>query len=169
MGTAGRAGPKLRFSNEVRDRRTDGWTDGRANGALRRDQIKNGRWSIEACQHPLSTEQSRSEHLLQLPHSLFVSSFRFFFATFPIYLTLPISTLFPRRGSLNFSPASLLLLLPLFSLPFFSSPSFHRIFVASFSPHHSLAVILHHFPTVLTSHSTALHPDAGRVHGTPRC
>lgn len=55
-----------------------------------------------------------------------------------------------------------------FPLPFFPSPSFHRIFVASFSPHHSLAVILHHLPVVLTSHSIALRPDTGRIHGTPR-
>lgn len=103
--------------------------------------------------------------------SLFVSSFRFFFATFSIYLALPTSTSPPRSGSLNFSGASLrhsLALTP-FPLPFFLSPSFRRIFVASFSPHHSLAVILHHLPAVLTpSRSTALRFNAGRVHGTPR-
>lgn len=158
----------MRGTDGRTDGRMDGRTDGRTNERYGRDQIRNGRWSIEACQHPLSTEQSRSGHLLRLPHSLFVWSFRLFFATFSIYLTLPTSTLLPRRGSLNFSPASLLLFTP-FPLPFFSSPSFHRIFVASFSPHHSLAVILHHFPAVLTSRSTALHPDVGRVHGTPRC
>lgn len=76
----------------------------------------------------------------------------------------------PRSGSLNLSGASLrhsLALTP-FPLPFFLSPSFRRIFVASFSPHHSLAVILHHLPAVLTSRSTALRFNAGRVHGTPR-
>lgn len=98
--------------------------------------------------------------------SLFVSSFRFFFATFSIYLALPTSTSPPRSGSLNFSGASLAL--TPFPLPFFLSPSFRRIFVASFSPHHSLAVILHHLPAVLTSRSTALRFNAGRVHGTPR-
>lgn len=83
----------------------------------------------------------------------------------------PTSTSPPRLGSLSFFPASLRHSFGLtpFPLPFFSSPSFHRIFVASFSPHHSLAVILHHFPAVLTSRSTALRPDAGRVHGTPCC
>lgn len=104
--------------------------------------------------------------------SLFVSSFRFFFATFSIYLALPTSTSPPRSGSLNLSGAAQslrhsLALTP-FPLPFFLSPSFRRIFVASFSPHHSLAVILHHLPAVLTSRSTALRFNAGRVHGTPR-
>lgn len=143
----------------------DGRTDRRTNE--RYGEIRSGTVGgpSRLAEHPLFTEQSRSGHLLQLPHSLFVSSFRLFFATFSIYLTLPTSTLLPRRGTLNFSPASLLLL----PLPFFSSPSFHCIFVASFSPHHSLAVILHHFPAVLTSRFTALHPDVGRVHGTPRC
>lgn len=63
------------------DGRLDGWTDERA---LRRDQIRNGRWSIEPPQHPLSAEQSRSGHLRQLPRSLSVHlSFLFLSGSLP--------------------------------------------------------------------------------------
>lgn len=74
------------------------------------------------------------------------------------------------RDSLNFSPASLRTLLLLLLFPYYSSrpPSFHRIFVASFSPHHSLTMILHHLSAILTSRSIALRSDVGRVHETPR-
>jgi len=106
----------------------DGWTGEWTNGrALRTDQIRNGRWSIEACQHPFSAEQSRSGYLLQLPHSLFVSSFRFFFATFSIFLALPTSTSPPRRGFLNFSPRVSS------SLSYSFPPTI--LLVAFFSPH----------------------------------
>lgn len=135
MGTAGRTGPSwesrtIQTDERMDERRTD-------ERALRRDQIKNGRWSIETCQHPLSAEQSRSGHLLQLPHSLFVSSFRFFFATFSIYLALPTSIsplsttslprLFALSCSYSFSPTSL--------LAAFFSPHLRRILFSSLFSH----------------------------------
>lgn len=140
MGTAGRAGPKLGISNDARDRPMDGWTDGRTDGRTneRYGEIRSGTVGgpSRLAEHPLFTEQSRSGHLLQLPHSLFVSSFRLFFAMFSIYLTLPTSTLLPRRGSLNFSPASLSLL-PLY--PYHSS---RRLLFTASSSHPFLLIIL---------------------------
>lgn len=134
----------------------DGRTDGRTNE--RYGEIRSGTVGgpSRLAEHPLFTEQSRSGHLLQLPHSLFVSSSRLFFATFSIYLTLPTSTLLPRRGSLNFSPASLLLL-PLY--PYHSS---RRLLFTASSSHPLLLIIRCDPPSLPRCPNIPFHRSSSR-------
>lgn len=172
----------MEILNDARDRRTDGRTDGWIDGWTgertneRYGEIRSGTVggpsrlaSIHSPPNSLDLGISFSSRTL----SLSLSSSRRSGSSLPRF---PSTSRFQHPPHLpvavlsTFSGASLrrsLALTP-FPLPFFSSPSFRRIFVASFSPHHSLAVILHHLPAVLTSRSTALRFNAGRVHGTPR-
>lgn len=168
MGTAGSREPESSLSNEGQTSRTDGWTDGRMNErALRRDQIRNGRWSIETRQHPLcrtvSIWPSLPAPALSLPRRSFtflpLSSFCLSSRhVFRLYLSrtfhiLPSAT--PSRPSFSLPRLFVILRYLSFSLflpPFSSlSLSFRRIFVAFFPPRHSPSVMLRHIPVVLTS------------------
>jgi len=147
MGTAGRAGPSW---ESWMMRGTDGRTDGRANGRTdeRYGQIRSGTVG----------GPSRLASIHSSPNSLDLG---IFFSSLSLSSSHRSGSSLPRfpstlrfqhpsrlSVSLNFSPASLRHSLAPFLLLFFSSPSFHRIFVASFSPHHSLAVIFHHLPAI---------------------
>jgi len=131
-------------------RGTDGRTDGRANGRTdeRYGQIRSGTVggpsrlaSIHSPPNSLDLGIFFSSRILSSSHRSGSSLPRFpSTSRFQHPPHLPVS--------LNFSPASLRHSLAPFPLLFFSSPSFHRIFVASFSLHHSLAVIFHHLSAI---------------------
>jgi len=146
-------------------RRTDGRTDGRMDGQTNerygeiRSETVGGPSRLASIHSP-----PNSLDLLISFSSRTLSLFSFFLSplnlrSFPLRLVSSIllrhvfhlprafSILFASlsRLYLIFSPASLFVVLTLLSLflsPSPSSPSFRRVFVASFSPHHSLPVIL---------------------------